>query len=167
MTLLFSSHGSNIGAFDKDPSVVKATLQKAASTKGGDTSLVHGFSTLQKLMAAFTPNKPRIVVFSLPHGGVVDEVLEEIGPLMSEGDLIVDGGNEQYRSTERRQKWAKEEWGVKYLGMGVSGGCESDSTLSGRLDEGGSASRIALYRELTFVFRFGSIQTKLREEDPA
>ncbi|KAL7417270.1 6-phosphogluconate dehydrogenase [Mrakia frigida] len=125
MTLLFSSHGSNIGAFDKDPSVVKATLQKAASTKGGDTSLVHGFSTLQKLMAAFTPNKPRIVVFSLPHGGVVDEVLEEIGPLMSEGDLIVDGGNEQYRSTERRQKWAKEEWGVKYLGMGVSGGYQA------------------------------------------
>jgi len=135
MTLLFSEHGSNIGAFDKDPEAVKATLKKAAETEGLDTSLVHGFSTLKKLISAFTPNNPRIVVFSLPHGSVVDDVLEEIGPLMSKGDLIVDGGNEQYQSTARRQKRAKEEWGLHYLGMGVSGGCESP--FSPRLRKGG------------------------------
>jgi len=167
MTLLFSEHGSNIGAFDKDPEVVKATLKKASQTEGLDTSLVHGFSTLQKLMSAFTPNKPRIVVFSLPHGSVVDDVLEETGPLMSKGDLIVDGGNEQYGSTERRQKRAREEWGLKYLGMGVSGGYQA-ARRGPSMSAGGEKEAYEMVSSTRLVFlsarSFSPRLTKRRSE---
>lgn len=87
MTLLFASHGSVIGAYDKLSDPVKATLASAPSQDPPvDPKNLHGFSTLKKLIGAFKKDQPRVVVFSLPHGGVVDEVLEEIGPLMTKGD---------------------------------------------------------------------------------
>jgi 6-phosphogluconate dehydrogenase len=44
MTLLFAEHGSSVGAYDKDDSAVKKTLEEAKSTKSVDQSKVHGYS---------------------------------------------------------------------------------------------------------------------------
>ncbi|BGP73599.1 hypothetical protein NBRC10513v2_007010 [Rhodotorula toruloides] len=67
----------------------------------------------------------RILILSLPHGKVVDSVLEKLAPLLKEGDIILDGDNEWWKETERRQKWLKEKHGVDLIGMGVSGGYQS------------------------------------------
>ncbi|BGP35175.1 hypothetical protein JCM10296v2_007005 [Rhodotorula toruloides] len=67
----------------------------------------------------------RILILSLPHGKVADSVLEKLAPLLKEGDIILDGDNEWWRETERRQKWLKEKHGVDLIGMGVSGGYQS------------------------------------------
>lgn len=134
MTLLFSEHGSVVGCYDSSPDAVKAILTTAEKTDSVDNSKVHGFSSIQNLVNAFpkaqgsapasqSKPKPRIIVLSLPHGQVADSVADELLPLLDKGDIVIDGGNEWWEATERRQKRAKEV-GVEWVGMGVSGGCE-------------------------------------------
>lgn len=43
--------------------------------------------------------------------------------MLSKGDIVIDAGNEWWADTEKRQKIASEK-GVRWVGMGVSGGCE-------------------------------------------
>ena len=139
MTLLFSEHGvsgvllltrvkadikSVVGTYDKLDSATKGTLSNATKAESVPTDKVHGFSDLSLLLNAFPEKARRIIVFSLPHGSTVDSVLAEIGPKMKRDDVILDGGNEWWESTEKRQKKALEEWGIHYVGMGVSGGCK-------------------------------------------
>jgi len=56
-------------------------------------------------------------------GKPVEAVIANLTPLLSKGDMIIDGGNEWYENTERRAAAAAEA-GIAYMGMGVSGGEE-------------------------------------------
>ncbi|KAJ6684467.1 6-PHOSPHOGLUCONATE DEHYDROGENASE DECARBOXYLATING [Salix viminalis] len=56
-------------------------------------------------------------------GSPVDQTIKTLSVYMEKGDCIIDGGNEWYENTERREK-AMAELGLLYLGMGVSGGEE-------------------------------------------
>jgi 6-phosphogluconate dehydrogenase len=67
---------------------------------------------------------PRLLVFSLPHGGVGDTVLEGLMPHLSRNDIILDCGNEHFANTERRQSKVKDT-GIRYIGCGVSGGYQA------------------------------------------
>ena len=124
MTLLFAEHGSSVGCYDYDSDAVRKILKQSEEDKNVDPSKVHGFSSLEKLLKSFAENgQPRILILSLPHGNPVDKVAEELLPLLRKGDIVIDGGNEWWESTERRQEKAKAK-GIEWIGMGVSGGCE-------------------------------------------
>jgi 6-phosphogluconate dehydrogenase len=56
-------------------------------------------------------------------GKPVDAVIEQLKPLLDEGDIIIDGGNSWFEDTDRRTK-ELEPTGLRYIGMGVSGGEE-------------------------------------------
>jgi len=138
MTLLFSEHGSRVGCFDTDKEAVKTVLNQAKEDKVVDESLVHGFSSLDKLIDAFPTGEsssavqanqadgkqPRMLVLSLPHGKPADGILDELLTRLNKGDIIIDAGNEWWKDTERRQAKADEK-SIKWVGMGVSGGCRS------------------------------------------
>lgn len=83
-------------------------------------------SSLQELVNSFDTKKngPRIFMFSLPHGSPVDSVISELLPLLDQEDIIIDGGNEWYEETERRQGLCLTK-NVHYIGTGVSGGYQS------------------------------------------
>jgi 6-phosphogluconate dehydrogenase len=61
--------------------------------------------------------KPKVFVFSIPHGSVGDKYLER-------GDVILDASNEHWVNTERQQKRPGPD-GIHYVGMGVSGGYQA------------------------------------------
>ena len=64
---------------------------------------------------------PRKVILMVTAGKVVDLVLDDLVPLLTEGDIVVDAGNSHYADTERRiQRAEAAPW--RFLGMGVSGG---------------------------------------------
>lgn len=63
---------------------------------------------------------PRLLWLMVPHQ-VVDAVLEELVPLLSEGDLIIDGGNSNYKETLRRATELDVK-GIKFMDAGISGG---------------------------------------------
>ncbi len=69
--------------------------------------------------------KPRRVLLMVPAGGPVDAAIESLKPHMSDGDIIIDGGNSLYTDTERRvATLVASGTGIKFFGMGVSGGEE-------------------------------------------
>jgi 6-phosphogluconate dehydrogenase len=67
--------------------------------------------------------RPRRIIVMVKAGAPVDAVIGELGPLLEEGDIIVDGGNSFFRDTERRAK-ESESKPFDFVGMGVSGGEE-------------------------------------------
>ncbi|MGB3616198.1 MAG: NADP-dependent phosphogluconate dehydrogenase, partial [Elainellaceae cyanobacterium] len=67
--------------------------------------------------------RPRRILVMVKAGGPVDAVINQLKPLLQEGDMIIDGGNSLYEDTERRVK-DLESTGLSFIGMGVSGGEE-------------------------------------------
>jgi 6-phosphogluconate dehydrogenase len=64
---------------------------------------------------------PRAIWLMIPSGAPVDETLEILFPLLSPGDLIIDGGNSNYKDTIRRAQ-AVISKGFAYMDVGTSGG---------------------------------------------
>jgi len=63
----------------------------------------------------------RILILSLPAGTPVEETINELMPLLSAGDTIVDAGNSYYRDSMRRAL-ALSQQGLRFIDAGVSGG---------------------------------------------
>ncbi|MCW6035920.1 decarboxylating NADP(+)-dependent phosphogluconate dehydrogenase [Spirulina subsalsa FACHB-351] len=90
-----------------------------------------------------TLERPRKILVMVKAGKPVDAVIEQLKPLLEEGDMIIDGGNSYYEDTERRTK-DLEATGLGFVGMGVSGG--EEGALNGpSLMPGGTE---AAYKEL-------------------
>ncbi|MEY4311061.1 MAG: decarboxylating 6-phosphogluconate dehydrogenase [Actinomycetota bacterium] len=64
---------------------------------------------------------PRIVWVMVPHGAPTDSVVNELGDLLSEGDLIIEGGNSRFSDDIRHAEELSAK-GIGYLDCGVSGG---------------------------------------------
>lgn len=77
--------------------------------------------TLQDFVAALS--KPRVIILMVQAGNPVDEVIDELVPLLEPDDIVVDGGNSLFTDTNRRFEALKARR-VRYIGMGVSGGEE-------------------------------------------
>jgi 6-phosphogluconate dehydrogenase len=67
--------------------------------------------------------RPRIIQIMVKAGSPVDAVIDQLKPLLDQGDIIIDGGNSFFPDTERRAR-ALEADNLRYIGMGVSGGEE-------------------------------------------
>lgn len=65
--------------------------------------------------------KPRVIWSMLPAGDATESALQEIMDIVEPGDVVIDGGNANYKDTERRFAEFKAK-GIKFLGIGVSGG---------------------------------------------
>jgi len=63
---------------------------------------------------------PRIFWLMVPHIAV-DEVLNNLKPILREGDIVIDGGNSYYKDSQKRYRELKKN-GVSFLDVGVSGG---------------------------------------------
>src|SRR5436305_9200221 len=80
-----------------------------------------GFQTIKEFVAGL--EKPRRVLIMVKAGKPVDAVIEELKPFLQPGDIVMDGGNSLFTDTERRVAYLKPT-GIKFFGMGVSGGEE-------------------------------------------
>jgi 6-phosphogluconate dehydrogenase len=65
--------------------------------------------------------KPRKIMLMIKAGKPVDLVIDSLLPYLEEDDIIIDGGNSYFEDTNRRLKNLKEK-GIRYLGVGISGG---------------------------------------------
>ena len=66
---------------------------------------------------------PRIVWLMVPAGDITEQVLNKVSALLSEKDIIIDGGNSNYKESVRRGKELKEK-GIYFLDCGTSGGMD-------------------------------------------
>ena len=100
--------GHDCVVFDRQPAAGAALARDGAVAASSLADLVSRLTT------------PRAIWLMVP-AGVVDAALEELAPLLSRGDLVVDGGNSHYVDDLRRSlRFAS--LGLHYVDAGVSGG---------------------------------------------
>src|SRR6185503_17074199 len=96
-------------AYDRSADIV----QKYA--KLGGTAAASLADVVKKLAA------PRIIWIMVPAGDPVDQTIEQLRPLLAEGDVVIDGGNSNFRDTMRRAT-ALAAAGISIVDSGTSGG---------------------------------------------
>ncbi|PNQ81137.1 phosphogluconate dehydrogenase (NAD(+)-dependent, decarboxylating) [Paenibacillus sp. F4] len=79
-----------------------------------------GASTLEELVQ--TTQSPRVLWIMVPHQ-IVDSVLDQLQPMLSKGDIIIEGGNSHYKESIARHARLKE-YGISFMDAGTSGGME-------------------------------------------
>ena len=119
LTLNFSDHGFDIGVWNRSNTKTQNFTQaiNTDSSKGRVT----GFSTLQNLVNSLA--SPRVIIMMIKSGTAVDDTIAQLLPLLSEDDIIIDGGNSDYTDTERRVVELKQQ-SIRFVGCGISGGEE-------------------------------------------
>src|ERR671934_1258641 len=66
-------------------------------------------------------NQPRVLWLMIPAGTPTENAFQTLLPLLEDGDIVIDGGNSNFRDSQRRADEAKKK-GVYFLDTGVSGG---------------------------------------------
>lgn len=66
---------------------------------------------------------PRKILLMVPAGKAVDQLIEQLIPKLSPGDILIDGGNSHYKETQRRIQELHEHQ-IHFIGAGISGGEE-------------------------------------------
>jgi 6-phosphogluconate dehydrogenase len=116
LVLNMNDHGFKVAVYNRTTSTVDEFLDGPAK----DT-LVVGTHSLEALVGSLA--SPRIVMLMVKAGEVVDQYIDKLVPLLSDGDIIVDGGNSLFTDTNRRTA-ALKAININYIGTGVSGGEE-------------------------------------------
>ncbi|WP_334172269.1 NADP-dependent phosphogluconate dehydrogenase [Sinomonas sp.] len=93
----------------------------ALLAKHGDEGDFVRTESLRELVDSL--EKPRRVLIMVKAGAPVDAVIDQLVPLLEEGDIVIDAGNSHYEDTRRREA-ALAEKGLHFVGVGVSGGEE-------------------------------------------
>ncbi|ACM13614.1 decarboxylating 6-phosphogluconate dehydrogenase [Bacillus tropicus] len=103
-------HKHEVAAFDLNASAVEEMKEYGAT----------GTSSLSELVQSL--QSPRILWVMVPHA-VVDSVIDEITPLLSKGDILIEAGNSHYKESIRRYEQLKKD-GIHFMDAGTSGGME-------------------------------------------
>jgi 6-phosphogluconate dehydrogenase len=109
MTVRLVRGGHEVVAFDRDPDAVEAAVVAGAE----------GAASLGELCEQLSA--PRVVWLMVPAGDVTETTIRELGGILADGDVIVDGGNSDWRDSLRRAEQLAAG-GIRLVDCGTSGG---------------------------------------------
>lgn len=109
MVLRLLQQGIEVAAWNRSPEPLNEVVKAGAIGAESIEDLVNKLES------------PRIIWLMLPAGEVTDEYINKLLPLLSAGDLMVDGANSFYKDTLRRAEKIKPT-GIHFMDIGVSGG---------------------------------------------
>jgi 6-phosphogluconate dehydrogenase len=115
LVLNMESRGYSVAVFNRTVSKVDDFIKRNPGKK------LVGCRSLKELVAQL--KSPRKIMMMVKAGPAVDELISELLPLLSQGDILIDGGNTYFPDTNRRTEQV-EKAGLLYVGTGVSGGEE-------------------------------------------
>jgi len=101
--------GHRVVVFDLSEEAIKSAEDKGAE----------GARTLEEVVKKLQP--PRSVWVMVPAGVPTEKTIEELSEILSPGDIVIDGGNSNYRDSIRRGRELSEK-GVHFVDVGTSGG---------------------------------------------
>ena len=116
LALNMNDHGFKVAVYNRTTSKVDAFLD--GNARGTEIVGAHSLAELVALL-----KRPRRVMLMVRAGRPVDDLIAQLLPLLEPGDIIIDGGNSNYRDTMRRVEQV-ESHGLLYIGTGISGGEE-------------------------------------------
>jgi len=102
--------GIEVVGYDRDEATVSRLAEESGMLSANSVADAVG-----KLDA------PRVVWLMLPAGDPTEGQLQELATLLSAGDVVIDGGNSNYKDSQRRGAWLSE-YGIGFMDAGTSGG---------------------------------------------
>ena len=113
LVLNLTDHGFDVAVFNRTSARTEAFVADNADRS------IHGFADLASFVASI--GRPRRILLMIRAGRPVDDQIAALLPLLSEGDVIIDGGNSLFTDTARRQKELADS-AIHFVGAGISGG---------------------------------------------
>jgi len=117
LALNIADHGYRIAVFNRTKERTEAFV---TSSEAAGRPLIPTYE-LEAFVSAI--KKPRAIIMMVKAGDPVDQQIEQLLPLLEEGDVLVDGGNARYQDTMRREEALRKK-GILFVGTGISGGEE-------------------------------------------
>jgi len=118
MVLRLLEQGIEVVAWNRSPEPIEDIKNQISKSKNTDQKLKIA-NDLEELVNSL--EKPRVIWLMLPAGGVTDQFIGKLLPLLSAGDLLIDGANSFYKDTLRRSSELLKS-GIHFMDIGVSGG---------------------------------------------
>ena len=134
LALNIERNGFPISVFNRTTSRVDEFMAGSGAGKK-----FFGAHSVQEFVASL--KRPRRILMMVKAGKPVDDTIATLLPYLEAGDIIIDGGNSLYTDTERRVA-ELESKGLRFFGMGVSGG-EEGALWGPSLMPGGSRDAFA------------------------
>lgn len=120
LVLNMADHGFQVCVYNRSYDKTEAFINNRVESRP-----ITGAKTLQSFVSSL--QQPRKVMLMVKAGEVVDAFIDQLVPLLSAGDMIIDGGNSLYTDSIRRTQALKEK-DILFIGTGVSGGEEGART---------------------------------------
>ncbi len=139
LALNMENKGFAVSVYDVRPGIV----DKFVSGRGAGKRF-HGAESFADLVQSLSA--PRKIMMMIRAGSPVDEVIDKLLPLLSPGDVIIDGGNSHFPDTARRVAYVESK-GMRFIGTGVSGG-EEGALKGPSMMPGGSKDAWALVKDV-------------------
>jgi 6-phosphogluconate dehydrogenase len=152
LAINMESKGFTVAVYNRTVERVREFVEGRAEGR----NIVGAFS-LEELVGSL--KRPRKVMLMVKAGRPVDALIDQLLPLLEEGDIIIDGGNSHFPDTIRRTKYVEEK-GLLYVGTGVSGG-EEGALHGPSLMPGGSS---AAWPQIKPIFQ--AIAAKVEDGSP-
>ncbi|MDP2169851.1 MAG: decarboxylating 6-phosphogluconate dehydrogenase [Rhodocyclaceae bacterium] len=105
--------GIEVVGFDRDA--------KTVSELADETGMIAAASVIDAVAKLEAPPAPKIVWLMLPSGAATEDQLRELVSKLSTGDIVVDGGNSNFKESQRRGAMLAEQ-GIGFMDAGTSGG---------------------------------------------
>lgn len=110
-----ADHGFLVSVYNRSPAKTQIAIEEYKN-KG-----LKGFFEIKDFVESL--ESPKKILLMVKAGDSVDQTIEQLLPYLTDGDLILDGGNSYYQDTIRRTDYLNKK-NIKFLGVGVSGGEE-------------------------------------------
>lgn len=156
LALNMESKGLTVAVYNRNFPGEEGVVDRFVNGRGKGKNFIATHSIEQLVDAV---KRPRIIMMMIKAGDPVDEMIEQLLPHMSPGDVIMDGGNSDFHDTERRVKEVEDK-GLYFVGTGISGG-EEGALHGPSIMPGGSPEAWPIVRDI-----LQSIAAKLDDGTP-
>ena len=114
LVLNMADHGFSVAVYNRTQEKTREFMEKEAGSRP-----IRPGTNLSEFVGLL--RRPRAILLMISAGPAVDEMIQELLPLLEDNDLIIDGGNSLFSDTDRREKSLSEKR-ILYMGLGISGG---------------------------------------------
>lgn len=143
LALNMESKGFTVAVYNRNFPGEEGVVDRFVNGRGKGKNFIATHS-IEELVEAV--KRPRIIMMMIKAGDPVDEMIAQLLPHMSPGDVIMDGGNSDFHDTERRVKEVEGK-GLYFIGTGISGG-EEGALHGPSIMPGGSPEAWPIVRDI-------------------
>lgn len=116
-----ANNGFKISMFNRHVDEVEENVAKNFKAEFSELTEAKAFDDISAFVNSL--QQPRRIMLMVNAGKTIDYVIEDLLPHLSENDILIDGGNSNYKKTKERNEYLKTK-GIHFIGTGVSGGEE-------------------------------------------